>query len=98
MRIRAYAQLLESYSSLTLKSMSAAFGMKEAFVDKCVYSRLRMACDLKLKSSSCAVIYHISSRPVGSIVRLTRCTRLSRQHGPPHGRHLEEEGALCRRS
>ncbi|KAF8489860.1 PCI-domain-containing protein [Gautieria morchelliformis] len=33
MRIRAYAQLLESYSSLTLKSMSAAFGVKEAFVD-----------------------------------------------------------------
>ncbi|KAF8489100.1 hypothetical protein JB92DRAFT_1391941 [Gautieria morchelliformis] len=32
MRIRAYAQLLESYSSLTLKSMSAVFGMKEAFV------------------------------------------------------------------
>ncbi|KAF8573019.1 PCI-domain-containing protein, partial [Ramaria rubella] len=33
MRIRAYAQLLESYSSLTLKSMSAAFGVNEAFVD-----------------------------------------------------------------
>jgi len=33
MRIRAYAQLLESYSSLTLKSMSLAFGVSESFVD-----------------------------------------------------------------
>lgn len=34
MRIRAYAQLLESYSSLTLKSMSVAFGVSEAYIDK----------------------------------------------------------------
>jgi len=34
MRIRAYAQLLESYSSLTLKSMALAFGVSEEFVDK----------------------------------------------------------------
>ncbi|KAF8513026.1 proteasome 26S subunit [Hysterangium stoloniferum] len=33
MRIRAYAQLLESYNSLTLKSMSLAFGVGESFVD-----------------------------------------------------------------
>ncbi|GJJ10560.1 hypothetical protein Clacol_004787 [Clathrus columnatus] len=32
-RIKAYAQLLESYSSLTLKSMSVAFGVSETFVD-----------------------------------------------------------------
>lgn len=34
MRIRAYAQLLESYSSLTLKSMALAFGVSQEFVDK----------------------------------------------------------------
>ncbi|KIJ54737.1 hypothetical protein M422DRAFT_63995 [Sphaerobolus stellatus SS14] len=33
MRIRAYAQLLESYSSLTLKSMALAFGVSEEFID-----------------------------------------------------------------
>ncbi|KAF8886856.1 26S proteasome subunit RPN7-domain-containing protein [Gymnopilus junonius] len=33
MRILAYAQLLESYRSLTLESLSVAFGVSEAFVD-----------------------------------------------------------------
>jgi len=36
MRILAYAQLLESYSSLTMESLSKAFGVSEAFVDKYV--------------------------------------------------------------
>ncbi len=34
MRIKAYTQLLESYSSLTLKYMSDSFGVTEAFIDK----------------------------------------------------------------
>ncbi|TFK99290.1 PCI-domain-containing protein [Pterulicium gracile] len=32
-RIRAYAQLLESYRSLTLESMAKAFGVSEVFID-----------------------------------------------------------------
>lgn len=35
MRIKAYAQLLESYRSLTMDSMCAAFGVGPEFIDKC---------------------------------------------------------------
>lgn len=35
MRIKAYAQLLESYRSLTMDSMCAAFGVGPEFMDKC---------------------------------------------------------------
>ena len=38
MRILAYAQLLQSYSSLTLESLAHAFGVTVDFVDKCVIS------------------------------------------------------------
>jgi 26S proteasome regulatory subunit N7 len=34
MRILAYAQLLESYRSLTIESLSGAFGVSKEFVDK----------------------------------------------------------------
>ncbi|KAJ2782227.1 proteasome regulatory particle subunit [Coemansia interrupta] len=34
MRIRSYAQLLESYLSLTIKSMADSFGVTEEFIDK----------------------------------------------------------------
>jgi 26S proteasome regulatory subunit N7 len=34
MRIKAYTQLLESYSSLTLKYMADSFGVSESFIDK----------------------------------------------------------------
>jgi 26S proteasome regulatory subunit N7 len=34
MRIRAYAQLLESYRSLTIQSMAHSFGVTEEFIDK----------------------------------------------------------------
>lgn len=34
MRIIAYAQLLESYRSLTMESMANAFGVSEEFIDK----------------------------------------------------------------
>ena len=37
MRILAYAQLLQSYQSLTLESLSAAFGVTVDFMDKYVY-------------------------------------------------------------
>ena len=33
MRIRAYSQLLESYRSLTLESLSTAFGVSTDFID-----------------------------------------------------------------
>jgi len=36
MRILAYSQLLESYRSLTLESLSRAFGVSVDFVDACV--------------------------------------------------------------
>lgn len=35
MRIKAYSQLLESYRSVTLRSMASAFGVTEDFVDRC---------------------------------------------------------------
>ena len=38
-RIRAYAQLLESYKSLNIKSLCNAFGVSESFIDK-EFSRL----------------------------------------------------------
>ena len=38
MRILAYAQLLQSYQSLTLESLAAAFGVTVDFVDKYVTS------------------------------------------------------------
>ena len=34
MRIRAYAQLLESYRSLTLQNMAHSFGVSESFIDR----------------------------------------------------------------
>ena len=34
MRIRAYAQLLESYSSLSLSTMAQSFGVSIDFIDK----------------------------------------------------------------
>lgn len=34
MRIRGYAQLLESYRSLTMQSMAHSFGVSEEFIDK----------------------------------------------------------------
>lgn len=34
MRIKAYAQLLESYRSLTLERMARSFGVTEQFIDK----------------------------------------------------------------
>jgi len=37
MRIIAYAQLLESYRSLTMESMANSFGVSEGFIDKYVY-------------------------------------------------------------
>lgn len=36
MRILAYAQLLESYRSLTLESLGQAFGVSQEFVDRFV--------------------------------------------------------------
>lgn len=33
MRIKAYSQLLESYRSVSIKSMAHAFGVTESFID-----------------------------------------------------------------
>jgi hypothetical protein len=38
MRIKAYAQLLESYRSVTMKNLSDAFGVSEEFMDAYVLS------------------------------------------------------------
>lgn len=38
MRIKAYAQLLESYRSVTMKNLCSAFGVGEEFMDECVPS------------------------------------------------------------
>lgn len=37
MRILAYAQLLESYRSLTLDSLAAAFGVSVGFIDRSAF-------------------------------------------------------------
>lgn len=37
MRIKAYAQLLESYRSVTMANLCSAFGVSEEFIDACVY-------------------------------------------------------------
>lgn len=37
MRIKAYAQLLESYRSVTMKNLCASFGVGEDFMDACVH-------------------------------------------------------------
>lgn len=42
MRILAYSQLLESYRSLTLDSLSGAFGVSVDFVDTCVLLTLHL--------------------------------------------------------
>lgn len=45
MRILAYGQLLESYRSLTLESLSGAFGVSVEFVDRYVqYARILSSC------------------------------------------------------
>jgi 26S proteasome regulatory subunit N7 len=38
MRVKAYAQLLESYKSLTLESLARAFGVSPDWIDEYVYS------------------------------------------------------------
>lgn len=38
MRILAYTQLLESYRSLTIDSLSRAFGVSVEFMDTCVFA------------------------------------------------------------
>jgi 26S proteasome regulatory subunit N7 len=48
MRILAYAQLLQSYSSLTLDSLAHAFGVTVDFVDKCVTCGVFLALSSKL--------------------------------------------------
>lgn len=37
MRIKAYAQLLESYRSVTMNSLCTAFGVEETFLDACAH-------------------------------------------------------------
>jgi 26S proteasome regulatory subunit N7 len=40
MRVKAYAQLLESYKSLTLESLARAFGVSPDWIDEYVYSMM----------------------------------------------------------
>lgn len=46
MRILAYAQLLESYRSLTLESLAQAFGVSVEFVDRLVPALFRFATEM----------------------------------------------------
>lgn len=45
MRIRAYAQLLESYRSLTMQSMAQSFGVSEEFIDRYMSNTALRHCD-----------------------------------------------------
>lgn len=77
MRILAYGQLLESYRSLTLESLSAAFGVSVEFVDKYVL----YACAL----SSCLMYLLVNSHDLSQtdvyIAPSTRYTVSWRPHG-----------------
>ncbi len=42
MRIKAYAQLLDSYRSVRLDSMAKAFGVTEEFLDRCDHLAARV--------------------------------------------------------
>ena len=70
MRIKAYTQMLESYSSLTLERMCRSFDVSEAFMDKDLSKFIasgRLACTIdkvsgvvstnKLASQNKSVVY-----------------------------------------
>jgi hypothetical protein len=54
MRIRAYAQLLESYKSVTLASMADAFGVTVDFIDRCALTHALAPVCLSVCLSVCA--------------------------------------------
>jgi 26S proteasome regulatory subunit N7 len=77
MRILAYSQLLESYRSLTLESLSGAFGVSVEFVDRHVLStRVPYSC-LSVSSSELSRFIangrlHCTIDKVHGIVETTR--------------------------
>jgi len=77
MRILAYGQLLESYRSLTLESLSGAFGVSVEFVDRYVlYARVLCSC-LSVSSSELSRFIangrlHCTIDKVHGIVETTR--------------------------
>ncbi|PPQ83542.1 hypothetical protein CVT25_006941 [Psilocybe cyanescens] len=87
MRVRAYAQLLESYECLTLESLSAAFGVSVGFVDADLshfISLSRLACKIdkahslvrstrpSLKNAQYEVLVKRGDVQLGGVQRLSK--------------------------
>jgi 26S proteasome regulatory subunit N7 len=77
MRILAYSQLLESYRSLTLESLSGAFGVSVEFVDRHVSSARVPYSSLSVSSSELSRFIangrlHCTIDKVHGIVETTR--------------------------
>jgi len=78
MRILAYAQLLESYRSLTLESLSQAFGVGVEFVDRFV-SVLVLVKNFILPVFEFALFsYPLDTRTNDSLLSLSLSSELSR--------------------
>jgi 26S proteasome regulatory subunit N7 len=77
MRILAYSQLLESYRSLTLDSLSGAFGVSVEFVDRCARFTTALAFLMHMSSSELSRFIangrlHCSIDKVHGVVETTR--------------------------
>jgi len=85
MRILAYSQLLESYRSLTLESLAAAFGVTVDYIDKYVcFDDITTKSDHKPHSELSRFIangrLHCSIDKVNGIVETTRPSLKSAQY------------------
>lgn len=83
MRILAYAQILESYKSVTLESLSDAFGVSVDFIDRFAFftgERMEMMLTMRTESSldlSPMADYTVrSTRYTGSSRRRVRLSRM----------------------
>ena len=77
MRILAYAQLLKSYRSLTLESLSQAFGVGVEFVDRFVYLSTFFFFDIKRKTRT--------NTPPSELSRFIALSRLHASIDKVHG-------------
>ena len=77
MRIKAYSQLLESYRSVTMKNLSASFGMSQGFIDASVVTYYSFDLSSLENTGTCLA----SSRQAGSTARSTASTASSRRTG-----------------
>lgn len=82
MRILAYAQLLESYRSLTLESLSGAFGVSVDFVDRYHFTSHSSTFPRPLTPFTFLLANFPASSPTAACTPpLTRCMASLRQHG-----------------